>query len=451
MTRRIPFDRDAERTVVAIALTTLGEGYDSASVTLRPESFHDPVVSRCWASIGKQRTRNEVPTIWTLEHDLKGVVASEDILSLDNIACDPAALPRFVRIVAEMAQRRALIAACRAAEAMAMDVENDHAAGVKAAERLIYKALATTQAHEAYKPMRETVAEVMAENAQSACEKGQVFGITTGIESLDYVLKGFRTGELIVIGGRTSEGKSSLALTIARHNAMPVRNKRTAYFSCEMTRADLVKRLVAGEGVCIDDQESWDYYQRPHSAKEIKAAYEAVGAMPIEVVYQPSITFAQVRTYLRRFALDGPIHIIVLDYLGIMGTDEKAERRDLDVSNFIQESLNLGAEFSCPVIAVQGLNRKSAHDGKLMRPQLSHLMDASAIEYGAHKVLLVHNPNAKLDADDDDDTGERDVIVAKNRRGKRNRTVKTRFVAKKFLFADEHQGAPAPVRSRREF
>ena len=431
-----PSDSTAERALVSLALTTLGEAYDVASATVRPESFYGLAEGRCWQAIGAMRSVGEVPTVFALEHALKGRVASEDVLALDALIYDPASLPRWTRIVVELAQRRAIIRACQSAAAMASDASTDTTTMVKGAEALLYSALRTYQTHKAYAPMAETVEAVKCENAFAAAERGRLLGIGTGIPSLDDVLRGLRPGELMVIGGRTSEGKSSLALTIARHNAMPARGKRTAYFSCEMTREDLVRRLVAGEGVTLSDQESFDFYQNAKNVGLLRDAYAEVAAYPIEVVYQPAITFSQVRTYLRRFATTAPVDIVMLDYLGIMGTDTKAERRDLDVSNFVNESLAIAAEFGCPVIAIQGLNRKSAHDGKLQRPQISHLMDSSAIEYGAHHVLLVHNPNAKIDGDDTDDTGDRDIIIAKNRRGPKNRTVKTRFLPRKFLFTE---------------
>lgn len=435
----LPHDQRAEQELVGLALASLGEAYDTASLLVKPDSFYDRTCSLAWASIGKSRGKSETPSVFTLAHDLKGMVDETEVMALDGYGLDPLSLPRWLRIVSEMAQRRAIIAAARAIEASAADVENDHAKMVRGAEKAIYSALAATHKQDAYRPMRETVQEVRVENAHAAAERGRVIGLTTGIESLDRELRGLRPGELCVIGGRTSEGKSSLGLGIARHNAMPARGKRTAYFSCEMTRQDLVRRLVAGEGVSLRDQESFDFCMEPRTNAQLRDAYAAVETMPIEVVYQPGITFAQVRTWLRRFEVDGKIDLVLLDYLGIMGVDESRERRDLDVANFIQQSLSLGAEFRCPVIAIQGLNRKSAHDGKIMRPQLSHLMDASAIEYGAHQVILVHNPNAKLDADETDDNGERELILAKNRRGRRDRTVKTRFLPRRFLFAEEER------------
>jgi replicative DNA helicase len=438
--RTLPSDQRAERELVGLALNTMGEAYDVASVSVRAESFYDRVCSLCWASIGRSRARSETPSMFTLAHELKGQVDPEEIMSLDAFGLDPFSLPRWMRIVTELAQRRALVIACRTAEAILMG-DTEHAEAIRETERLIYADLRTTQPHEAYKSMAETVQEVRVENAYAAAEQGRVIGIQTGIESLDMELGGIRKGELVVIGGRTSEGKSSLALCIARYNAQPARNKRSVYFSCEMTRQDLVRRLVAGEGVTLGAQESYWFATGERTGAQLRDAYNEVERMPIEVVYQPAITFAQVRTYLRRFSVAGPIDMVFLDYLGIMGSDVKASRRDLDVSDFISQCLTIGAEFGCPVIAIQGLNRKVDADGKLSRPRISHLMDAAAIEYGAHKVLLVHNPNATLDGDDASDDGGREILIAKNRRGKKNRPVKTKFIGERFLFADI---APTP-------
>ena len=436
----MPHDVEAERALVAIAITTAGEAYDAASIAVRPDSFHTALLSRVWRTIGEIRARGETPTLFAIEHALAGTVPSADVLALDSLRYDPASLDRVTRIVAEHAQRRALINACAQAASVARSLDTDHATVIRDAERAIYAALKSHATHDAYKPMPDTVADVMRENAYAAAEMGRVVGVPTGIHAIDSVVRGFRRGELVVIGGRTSEGKSSLALTIARYNAQPVRGRRVVYFSCEMTREDLVRRLVANEGISLSDQESYAYVTNPRNAAELRDAYAEVSRYPIEVVYQPSITFAQVRTYMRRFVVERPADLVILDYLGIMGTDTKADRRDLDLASFVQDALLLGAEFACPVIAIQGLNRKSAHDGKLMRPQISHLMDASAIEYGAHHVLLVHNPNARLDGDDADDSGERDIIIAKNRRGPKNRTVKTHFHGRKFLFCDVEGG-----------
>lgn len=430
----LPHDKGAERALVGLALTTSGVSYDRVSDRIDAASFFDPECSRMWSAIARIRAAGDEVNEFVVAHALTGILDESIVLGFTNTIHPSGDDQRYARIVAELHQRRKLIAACTQASAVASDTSRPHSVVTQEAEKLIYESLRSVRTREPWKPLPELVETVKTQNAYTAAERGRIVGIKMGIEDLDWHLKGFRPGELIVIGGRTSDGKSSLALTCARNEA--IRGVRSAYFSCEISGEDMTQRLLAAEGVTIADQESFDFYQADHSRNRIMAAYEAVKRLPIEVVYQPKITFPQIRTWCRRFLTTGPLGLIVIDYLALLGSTEKTDRRDREIAGFTAACLELAAEFGVPVIAIQSLNRRSAGDGKMIRPEVSHLMDSSAIEYDAHRILLLHNPNQSADGNAAD-TGEREVIIAKNRRGKRYTTVKVRLLGPRFLFVGD--------------
>lgn len=437
----LPSDLAAESALVSLALLTHGDAFDRVADRIDADSFFDIDCRAIWRVIGKLRLDGDHVDEWSVADALTGKVEKAAIKALaDDVTAFASDEQRHARIVAEMHQRRMLIMGCSTASMLASDVSRPHAEVVAEAEKGIYEALRTVRRREPWRPMPELVDRVKVANLEAARERGRIMGVTTGITELDQQLRGLREGELVVIGGRTSEGKSALALCIADH--LSNRGGRSAYFSCEITGEDLARRLIASEGVSIANQESYDFYfsdnktPKLESIKKIDDAYRSTSKKKIEVVYQPKITIPQVRTWCRRLLTMGPMNLIVIDYLALMGGHEKTERRDREIASLTAGCLELGAEFGVPIIAIQGLNRKSAGDGRLIRPEISHLMDSSAIEYDAHKILLVHNPNAKADGSHDDD-GTREIIVAKNRSGKRGRAVNVRFLDERFKFVDD--------------
>ena len=429
----VPSDITVERAMCSLALTTLGEAYDTAAQRLGPESFHDPECSLIWRAVGRLRNASETVTEFAVELELRGRVESASILSLTNRVHDPYDVPKFVARIEEMYRRRRLIAACHLAETLARDVSRDQAEITAEAERALYDALRTVRAREPWRPTAEVVDRVAHENAHTAAERGRMAGLATGIYGIDHHLRGMRKNELIVIGGRTSEGKSALANTIVRN--VGIRGTRSAYFSCEMPAEDLVRRIVASDGVPIRQQESYDYCMSLDGSRKLARSYAHAASLPVEIVYQPKITIPQVRTWCRRFLTTGPLGLIVIDYLALLGSNEKHENRNRELASHTGACLELAAEFDVPVIAIQSLNRKSAFDGKPVRPQISHLMDSSAIEYDAHKILLVWNPTAN-DNESATDSGDREVIIAKNRSARRDIVVPVKFMGDRFLFAD---------------
>lgn len=239
-------------------------------------------------------------------------------------------------------------------------------------------------------------------------------GLSTGITDLDAVIGGLRPGELIVIGGRPSMGKSVLGLEFAEHVGgklgLPV-----LLASLEMTSEEIAHRRIARRAkVSLErltrhtlEEQDWE---------KIRAAYARLTESELLIDDQAEMSLAHIRGRLRGMERAGNrARLLVVDYLGLMAKP-KAESHQVSVATLSNGAKKLAREMSIPVVLVVQLNRMP--EGRTdKRPVMADLRDSGQIEADADMVLLVHredyyDPECER-------AGQVDVIVAKQRQGQR--------------------------------
>jgi len=251
--------------------------------------------------------------------------------------------------------------------------------------------------------------------------------LATGIGKLDVVTHGgFRRGELWVIGGRPSTGKSSLALNLLMYGLR--KGYRTAFFSLEVTTEQLLGNLVA----CTAEVDSqlwrvknddirWDRVQ----AARAELTSGAVGDALRECVIDDAahLSPSQLRAKCLRATLDGPLDYIIVDHIQLMAGDGKAkDSREYERVSEASRALKLLAkELDCVVIALSQLNRASVGDARA--PRLDDLRASGTIEQDADAVLLMHDEPKDAAGDE----RRHDIILAKQRHGPK-RILKMVFV-----------------------
>ena len=244
-------------------------------------------------------------------------------------------------------------------------------------------------------------------------ESGQgVIGVPSGFHDLDRMTGGFKDSDLIIVAGRPSMGKTSLALNIALHAALESK-KAIAIFSLEMSKEQLTERLLT-EQAQIDAQ-------RLHRGLLSEAEYDrvsnALGPLGEAAIYiddTPAMDELTLQLKARQAMMRHNIDLIVVDYLQLMhGRSRGDDNRVQEVSSISRALKGLARELRIPVIAISQLSR-APEQRPDKRPILSDLRESGAIEQDSDVVMFLYRPEYYKS---DERPGIAEVIVAKHRNG----------------------------------
>lgn len=235
-----------------------------------------------------------------------------------------------------------------------------------------------------------------------------VAGLRLGLKGLDSIMGGMRGGDLVVIAGRPSQGKTALALSIAR--SVAGQGKHVAFFSLEMSREALAERLVCAEATI----EGRLVRVRSLAESEWNRAWPAISrmaALPIWIDDDGGVTTSEMRARARRVAVEQGLDLVIVDYLGLVkDRGDRNTTRAQQVGHMAQQLKIMARELDVPVILLSQLNR-NVEQRQDKVPTLSDLRESGEIEQVADTVILVHNATGKPDS------GPRELIVAKQRNG----------------------------------
>ena len=322
------------------------------------------------------------------------------------------------RIVQEKYLKRMLINASGNILSRCYDDGTDALEEIDFAEREIFK-LSDKRWHKSYvkiKTLAHQTLDLIAEHLER--DKKGMLGIPSGFKELDKYLGGFQNSDFIVIAGRPSMGKTSLALSIARNIAVEFK-KRVAFFSLEMAAVQLVIRLLSAEAkvnsndIRVGRITEDDFKKIAHSIGRIADA-------PIIIDDSPSLSIMEFRAKTRRLIVEHQIQIVIVDYLQFMRAS-KAESREREISMISQSFKQVAKELNIPIIALAQLNRSvETRSEKNKRPLLSDLRESGSIEQDADVVLFIHRPEYyKIETYEDNQPtkGTAEIIIGKQRNG----------------------------------
>lgn len=234
---------------------------------------------------------------------------------------------------------------------------------------------------------------------------------------LAFYVPGFRPGQLVTVGARPSIGKTVIGMDIARTAAIR-HNLPTYVASLEMSENELKARIIAAEArVELQHlQRDPDHLPTEEQWQRIARHFERIRSAPIVIDDSSGCTVSHIRSRLRGMARAGhPPRLVVVDYLQLM-TMPRAESRERAVAETAWKLKMLAKEFEIPVVVLAQLNRK-VEDRHDKTPQLSDLRESGAVEQDSDVVLMLHRPD--FYEPETTRAGEMDVIVAKNRAGRK--------------------------------
>ncbi|MBU8933386.1 MAG: replicative DNA helicase [candidate division Zixibacteria bacterium] len=259
------------------------------------------------------------------------------------------------------------------------------------------------------------------ENLQSP-DSGLI-GVRTGYTDLDVITNGLHKGELVIVAGRPSMGKSALAMNIAEHVAIEL-GKGVGIFSLEMSKEQLALRTLCGRAR-ISQQKLRAGKLRDEEWSRLTIAGGPLSEAPIYIDDSPTASSLEIRAKARRLKSQGDANLglIIVDYLQMAYGSGRFENRQQEMASISRSLKALAKEIEVPVLACSQLSRQVEQRGGEKRPQLSDLRESGAIEQDADVVMFIYRPEhymahaEKTDPKFQEVEGKAEIIVAKQRNG----------------------------------
>ena len=337
----------------------------------------------------------------------------------------------YAEIVQAKAMQRALIAVGLDTVALAQEPDGRKSAElIDAAEAMVFGLRRRAESQRVGPvPYTELIQRVHTSIERNSRTAGSA-GLTTGIARFDEMTAGLHRSDLVIVAGRPSMGKSSLAGSIADHVAV-VHGKRTAVFSMEMSAEQWAARSVANR--CSVPLQHIRTGKLTHADHHQLTLHDAeLRRMPIEVDESGALSPLELRAKARRIAARGDLGLVIVDYIQLMQIPGFRDGRTQEVSEISRSLKALAKELDVPVIALSQLNRGVENrDNK--RPRMADLRESGAIEQDADVIVFIYRDEVYYK--DSRDKGTAEIIIGKQRNGPTG-TAKAAFVGQFCRFAD---------------
>ena len=413
-----PQNIEAEQSVLG-ALLLDANAIDKIGEILRPEDFYRQDNRIIYEAILALRGKGQAVDLVTVTEELRAMGKLEEvggtatITALSNAVPTAANVEYHAKIVEEKALRRQLISAATDVASSGYVEEEDIDKTIDAAEQKIM-AVANRKSFQNTVTIKEIVKSAMGRIEKLYDSKEAFTGLPTGFKDFDKMTSGLQPSDLIIVAARPSMGKSSLVLNIAEHVALKGK-KSVAFFSLEMSKEQLVQRLLCSEAGIDASRLRIGQLQEDEWPKLIQAASRLSNAK-IMLDDSTGITALEMRGKARRWKNENGLDLIIVDYLQLMqGTSKRnSDNRQNEMSEISRSLKGLARELDVPVIALSQLSR-SVESRTSKRPMLSDLRESGALEQDADIVAFIYREDYY-----DQDTENKNIaelIIAKHRNG----------------------------------
>ncbi|HIS64854.1 MAG TPA: replicative DNA helicase [Candidatus Avoscillospira avistercoris] len=434
--RQMPHSLEAEQAVLGSILI------DSRCVAevigaLRPEDFYQEQNRIIFETIYSMFNFSQVIDPVTVLDKLKerGVYDEKTsvpyIMQLMEITPTAANVMQYAEIVRDKALLRNVATAASEITQTVYEGVGTAQDILEAAEKKIF-ALRKGRGSESLEHIGTVLLKVYDRLNELALSGSDIPGLSTGFRDLDKKINGLNKTDLLLIAARPGMGKTSIALNIALNVAKKYSDRTVAFFSLEMSREQLVMRLMATESF-VDNQSLVTGQLSDEEWTKLGIAATALSQTDIRVDDNPSITVAEMNAKCRRIDNLG---LVLIDYLQLMtsagGSQRPSDNRVQIVSEISRALKIMAKELNVPVICLSQLSRANESRAD-KRPMLSDLRESGAIEQDADEVLFLYRDDYYNENSEEKNVAE--CIVAKNRHGETG-TVKLQWLPQYTSFAD---------------
>lgn len=374
--------------------------------------------------------RNEPIDLITLpdylqkKDELEGVGGLSYLSSLVNTIPTAANVKYHSNIVRERALLRGLLRSANDIAGKVYENNLDAEDLVDYAEKSIFD-ISDKRVKASFVSLKEVIKDSFEMIEHLYDKKETVTGVPSGFKDLDDLTTGFQKGDLIVIGGRPSMGKTAFTLNVAQHVGLDMREP-VAIFSLEMSKEQLALRMLCSEAMVNSNSIRKGFIKKEDWHKLTSAASNLTGA-PIFIDDSSAVTVLELRAKARRLKMEHGLSLVIVDYLQLMKGKGSFERREQEISDISRSLKGLAKELRVPVIAVSQLNR-SVESRRPPKPMLADLRESGAIEQDADVILFLYRDEV-YNKDNPANKGKAEVDIAKQRNGPAGVTVHLAFLS----------------------
>lgn len=378
---------------------------------LNPDSFYEPSHQTIYEAMQTLYEKNSPIDAVTLTSQLKKmkeldkIGGASKIAELSGLLSTSANVVQYAAIVSEAYVKRKLIALSGELSELAFDESHEVRDLVDMAEQKVF-AVAQVNATRAFIPIKATLAESFERLDELQRSGSDLRGLGTGFADLDKVLAGMQKSNLLILAARPGMGKTAFAINISQYVGVTTK-KKIGFFSLEMSREELVDRLLVGQA----DIDAWRLKTGRLDQQDFLKLSDAMGVLADAQIFiddTPGMSIYEMRTKARRLMAEHQIDLLIVDYLQLAQGRTK-DNRVQEVAEISQGLKNIARELKIPVLALAQLSRAVESRGEKV-PQLSDLRESGSIEQDADVVMFLYRK-------DEDIRESVNLKIAKHRNG----------------------------------
>ncbi|WP_353097452.1 replicative DNA helicase [Tissierella praeacuta] len=411
-----PHSLEAEQSVLG-AMILDKDAINTAIEIIRPDDFYKEANREIFEAILILFNKNEPVDLITLSEELKRRGTLENIggvtylADLSSAVATTANVKYYCKIVEEKSILRRLIKSCDDVIVKSYENSDEVNAIIENAEKAIFD-ITQGRHREGFSPLNEVLLSSFSQIEERAANQGTLTGLTTGFIDLDNKLSGLQKSDLILLAARPSMGKTAISVNIVTNAALKA-NAKVAVFSLEMSKEQLVQRMISATAH-VDLQKIISGRLSEEEWIQVINSMGPLSQADIFIDDTAGISLMEMKAKCRRLKIEKGLDLVMIDYLQLMQLDGRQENRQQEISAISRGLKALAKEMECPVIALSQLSRapelRTDH-----RPILSDLRESGAIEQDADVVLFLYRDEYYHEDSEKKNIGE--VIIAKHRNG----------------------------------
>lgn len=413
-----PHSAEAEQYIIG-GLMLEPQKWDEVSEYIGEEHFYKSAHKSIFNAIKELQQKGQTVDILTVSEFLKrkellDLIGGASYLA-ETLNSTPTTLnlKTYVDIVVEKALCRRLIQTCSELVNSAYEEEYEDIGNfLDQAEAKIYQIVEKREV-QGVVGAKDILKKALTRLEELYSRGSSIIGVPSGFNDLDTMTAGFQPGELIILAARPSMGKTALSLNIAANAAVRAK-KKVAYFSLEMSKEQLMFRVLASEARVDLSNIRIGKIADTAWPKLINSA-SVVSEAPLYIDDSVGISPFEIRAKCRRLKAQVGLDMIMVDYLQLMDLKQRVESRERAVSEISRTLKAIAKELEVPVIALSQLNR-GVEGRSDRRPMLSDLRESGSIEQDADVIMMIYREDY-YDKENTDNRGIAEIIVGKQRNG----------------------------------
>jgi len=430
-----PQSLEAEQAVIG-GLLLDNTAFDRVADLLRPDDFYRGDHRQIYTAITSLIDKAHPADVVTVHEALSTIGKAEEIgglIYLNRLAQDtPSAanIRRYAEIVRDRAILRRLIAVADDIANQALNPQGrDTRSLLDEAESKIFNINEEgARGRSGFQSLPDLLSQVVDRIGQlyDQSNRSGITGVPTGFTDLDKMTSGFQPGDLVIVAGRPSMGKTAFSLNIGEHVAVD-QSLPVAVFSMEMGATQLAMRMVCSVGR-LDQQRVRTGQLVDDDWPRLTNAIQKMQDSQLYIDETPGLNALELRSRARKLSRQcGQLGLVIVDYLQLMSSaSASGENRATEISEISRSLKGLAKELQCPVIALSQLNR-SLEQRPNKRPVMSDLRESGAIEQDADVIIFIYRD--EVYNPDSPEKGTAEIIIGKQRNGPIG-TVRLTFLGK---------------------